>query len=171
MTDTPTPERLTNIYRSLAKSTAALETVRRSQACLETEGVLSPADRDAVGLCVAAMDGCSYCCQAHGSLAERHGLERTDIAALVCQGEPQDPRLRLISRATRAILETRGKLGMARRRDLIAAGLTESELLELVALIGLYTMATLAANLDDTPVDPDLRAFSAEELARLQASG
>jgi len=169
MSDVQMPERLANIYRSLAKSAAAVEAVRQCQASLESEGVLTAADRETVGLCVAAADECVYCCQAHASLAEQHGVDRTDISALVCHGEPEDPRSALVARAAQAMLATRGKLGMARRRDLIAAGLTESELFEIVGLIGLYTMATLAANLDQTPVAPDLRAFSAEELARFQA--
>ena len=168
MSDTTPSPQLANIYRSLNKSPAALGAVQRSQDCLETTGQLNDAERAVIGLCVSAWDKCDYCCQAHGSLARRNGVEMDEIAALINHENPTDARLHIVAQATTLLLQSRGKIGAARRRDLIAQGLGESELVEIIALIGLYTMATFTANLDNTPVDPDLRAFSPEELARFQ---
>ncbi|PWE17763.1 alkylhydroperoxidase [Marinicauda salina] len=148
---------LSNIYRSLMKSPAAQAAVREAQSRLETDGELSAADRELIALCVASVNACPYCSTAHERLAEAAGVAREDVAATLSGGRPSEPRARLVVDAARRILERAGGLGPADKADLAAAGLGEGALVEIIGLIGLYTTATYAANLDRTPLDPEFR--------------
>ncbi|WP_157933069.1 carboxymuconolactone decarboxylase family protein [Roseovarius salinarum] len=151
------PGGLPNIYRTMARNyrvLAGLVALKEHLGC----GALSEVERCLVALEVANAAECDYCEAAlcHYS-SETLGVPRELLEQTCGGGLPTQRRLALVVSATRALLRTHGKLGRAERAEYEAAGLGFEQLLEIIGVIGEYTMATYSANLDRTRIDPDYR--------------
>jgi energy-converting hydrogenase Eha subunit H len=121
-------------------------------------GALSETERCLVALEVANYCDCGYCIVAlsHYSVQDL-GVSQAAVDA-AAQGEmPGEARLDLVIGATRALLASRGKLGRAELARYQERGLSFAEILEIIGVIGEYTVATFSANLDRTRIDPDYR--------------
>ena len=137
--------------------TAALHTFVEAEHALETSSLLNEGERSCVALEISNYADCDYCRSVFILEARRHGIVEADIAAMAWGGRPESVRCRLISHATRRILATGGRLGQAEIADLEHQGLDGSRLIEIVTVIGAYTIATFANNLSRTRIDPEFR--------------
>ena len=121
-------------------------------------GALTETERCLVALEVANYCECGYCIIA----LSHYSVNDLGVANMVvdaaARGEMSgEARLDLVIGATRAILASRGKLGRAELASYQERGLSFAEILEIIGVIGEYTVATFAANLDRTRIDPEYR--------------
>ena len=151
------PEGLPNIYRMILRNPRVLAGLVSMKEYL-AGGELTETERCLVALEVANYCECGYCIVAlsHYSVQDL-GVSSAVIDAAAKGGMPGDARLDLVVGATRALLATRGKLGRAELASYREKGLTFPEILEIVGVIGEYTVATFSANLDRTRIDPEYR--------------
>lgn len=152
------PGGVPNLYRAIGRNPRVLAALVATKRELEG-GVLTAAERCLVAIEVARDADCHYCLAA----LDQHG--RTDLgigdaalSAAACESLPDDPRLALVVRAARALIASKGRLGRAEIGWFVDHGLDRAALLEIIAVISEYTLATYAANLDRTRIDPDYRA-------------
>jgi alkylhydroperoxidase family enzyme len=151
------PNGVPNLYRAIGRNPQVMGALAAVKTHLAA-GVLSETERCLVGLEVAHHVGCDYCA---ASLCHYGAVDLgvpDDILETARAGRlPREPRLAAIVLAARAIIASHGKLGQHDIGRLPARGLRFEALLEIVAVISEYTMATLAANLDRTRIDPEFR--------------
>lgn len=129
-----------NVLRVLGNSPAAL------QAYLALSDALAGSrfnarEKEAIALTVAGANDCAYCASAHGFISRSLKVSDADIQGHL-QAESSDPRLNAALQFARAVVDRKGWAG---EQDLDAArqaGLSDQEIVEVVAL----TVANLLTN-------------------------
>jgi AhpD family alkylhydroperoxidase len=132
---------------------AAGDVYLSANAKIETNGVLSPAEQQAVILAISSYNDCHYCIKAHAVAGQQAGLDPAVIDEINAGGLPADERLRSLVRATRRILGKRGWLSDADETEFSDLGLNRPELYEIITLIGIKTISNYINHIAGTEVD------------------
>jgi uncharacterized peroxidase-related enzyme len=146
-----------NLFRVAANSPAALNALVGLNGAL-AKGRLRAKVRESIALDVAQENGCDYCLSAHTALGKGAGLGEADIAA-ARTGNAADPHSAAILALAGEIVRKRGAVGtdaIARAR---AAGVTDAEIVEIVAHVALNVFTNYLNIVADTEIDfPIVRA-------------
>ncbi len=154
-----------NLYASFAESPTVLQGYLTLSATLD-KGTLTPAERELLHVAISVENTCDYCVAAHSTLA---GLKRIrpELVEAVRGGRPvPDPKLDALIGLAREAVRRRGSPSDAAVAAFLAAGYTKAQLLEVIAHIGLKTIANYMNNLADTPLD---EAFQAQAWSAAEA--
>ena len=89
----------------------------------------------------------------HSELALAEGLSPDDVSAIRSGLLPRDPEFAALSRLTRALIETRGKIALSDRNTFLGAGFTPEHLLEVIAVSAASTITNYTANLTEPPLE------------------
>ena len=146
-----------NLYGTFAESPAVLKGYLDLSAALD-RGTLTPAERELVHIAVSTENDCTYCVAAHSTLA---GMKRADPEALkaVRAGRPPaDPRLAALIAVVREALRQGGRVSDATVTQFLSSGYSRAQLLEVLAHVGLKTIANYINNLAETPLDEAFQA-------------
>jgi 4-carboxymuconolactone decarboxylase len=110
---------------------------------LRFDGVLAPRQREIAVLCVAARWRAAYEWWAHARIARECGVSDAVIEAIRSRAQPPltDPGERLVHEYSRALLDEQ-QVSEPLYRDTVAA-LGEAALVELVVLLGYYSMISM----------------------------
>ncbi len=140
-----------NVFAILAKAPSALKAIVQIDQA-NASGRLTPAEREIVALAASQANGCQYCLSAHTVLGQGAGLtvEQTLQARA---GGGSTVRAAAISAFTLALVEHRGNVPPAVLDSAKAAGLTEADLLEIVANVGAMTVTNYVNNVARTEID------------------
>jgi AhpD family alkylhydroperoxidase len=138
-----------NLAGTIGGSPVALQGFVAMQSALRRSG-LTPAEREIVGITVSRENGSAYSMAAHSTFAERAGLGADEIAALRDGGTLPDARHEALRTFTVEVLRGRGRTSAD---ELLAAGYSAENVLEVVTQVAYTTMANYAAGVADTPVD------------------
>ena len=154
-----------NLYASLAESPPVLQGYLTLAAILD-KGTLTSAERELLHVAISAENGCTYCVAAHSTLA---GLKRIrpELVDAVRTGRPlPDPKQDALIGLAREAVRHHGLVSDSTVESFLHAGYTKAQLLEVIAHIGLKTIANYMNNLVDTPLDEQFQAqaWSAGEL-------
>lgn len=154
-----------NLYATLAESPAVLQGYLGLSATLG-KGTLTPAEQELLHVAISAENGCAYCVAAHSTLA---GMKRIDPGTVedVRTGRVlADPKRNALVALAREAIRRRGLVSDPTMTAFLDAGYTSAQLLEVMAHIGLKTIANYLNNLADTPLDPAFQsqAWTAGEL-------
>ena len=157
-----------NGMRVLAASPHALRGYLGLSAGLEA-GALSRAERERIAILRAERNECGYCLAAHTHAGRAAGLSESDLRGSRV-GSAGDPRGAALLRFAGAVIDHRGdvpdeELAAARR-----AGLTDAELIAVVAEVSVNMLSNYAnrlaqPGLDFPPVPQDAEAASSDRAA------
>ena len=143
-----------NFHKVLATSKAvvvAFEAMRRSLQKTKLRAI----EREIVSVEVSRRTKCHYCMSAHSNFARLMKMSPDDIRAMRDGRPMSSPRHALVQRAAKRLWDTQGRLPEDEIRDFDAAGLSNGELIEIIAVIGWYVTSTLTNNLARTAIDPE----------------
>lgn len=107
--------------------------------------------RDAIGLAVSEVNGCDYCLTVHSFTAERMAKLPADEIILARKGHASDPKRDAAIQFARKVIETRGKVADADVQAVRKAGYTDANVIEIVALVAMYSLT----NFFNNAFDPD----------------
>lgn len=141
-----------NFHKVMANSPAAIAAFEKMRAALQ-KTKLRAVEREIVAIEVSRRTDCEYCFAAHTKFARLHKVSNADIQAAVAGTPMADPRLALVQRATQRLWDARGRLSDQELDEFRRHGLSDAELLEIIAVIGWYVWSTLTNNLAHTEVD------------------
>ena len=145
-----------NLAGTIAGSPVALGGFVAMQSGLR-RSALTPAEREIVGLTVSRENGSAYSMAAHSTFAERAGLAPDEIGALREGGTLADARHEALHAFTAELLQSHGRVAAD---DLLAAGYTAEQALEVVTQVAYTTMANFAAGVAGTPVDAAFEGYA-----------
>lgn len=145
-----------NFFKTIANSGAAVKGFAELYGALG-DGVLGLIGREIVALEVSRRQSCVYTWTAHVAFARKFGVAEQTIAAIESGEEIDDPRHEAIRNAASALIDARGELPDPDLAAFHAAGLDDAALLEISAVVGAFTFATIAANLARIEIDPEFR--------------
>jgi uncharacterized peroxidase-related enzyme len=147
-----------NIFQNMGNSAATLKGfLDLSEAANRTS--LPPKLREQIALAVGQTNHCQYCLSAHTMLAKGAGMNEQEIIK-ARHAESQDPKNRAILKFAKQVVENRGNVSNQDIASLKAAGVTDTELVEIILII-MVNMFTNYFNLItdpkiDFPIAPEL---------------
>ena len=145
-----------NLAATIGGAPVALDAFVAMQSGLRRSS-LTPAEREIVGITVSRENGSPYSIAAHSTFAERVGLAADEIAALRDGGALADSRHEALHSFTAELVRSHGRVAAD---ELLAAGYTKEQALEVVTQVAYTTMANFAAGVAGTPVDPAFEAYA-----------
>lgn len=135
-----------NVIGTIANSPAALKGYLNLSEALNG-GTLNHGQRESVALAIAQTNGCGYCLSAHSLMAKGAGLAQDEIAA--ARRGDANPLVRF----ARLVTSTRGRLTPAQIKEARAAGLTDEQIIEVIAHVALNTFTNYVNHIADTEID------------------
>ncbi|MGK9055285.1 carboxymuconolactone decarboxylase family protein [Neorhizobium petrolearium] len=109
--------------------------------------------RDSIGLAVSEVNGCNYCLTVHSFTAEHMAKLPAEEIILARKGHANDPKRDAAVQFARKVIETRGKVSDADLQTVRDAGFAEANIIEIVALVAMYTLTNLFNNVFDPDKD------------------
>ncbi|MEO7996920.1 MAG: carboxymuconolactone decarboxylase family protein [Gemmatimonadaceae bacterium] len=149
--------RVANLFATAAQSTA---TVGAMVAYFQNlgGGPLGGRTGEQIAVAVAQANGCDYCLSAHTAIGQMHGLTADEMDA-ARWGRGTDAKTSAAIALATVIVETRGHISDEALADARAAGLSDSEIVEVVAHVGLNVFTNYLNNVAQTVVDFPLVAL------------
>ena len=140
-----------NLFATIGQSPEALQAVLGATEAL-SRGALSAREVEQVNLLTSELNGCGYCVSAHGALGRLTGLSPDEIEAARA-GRGASSREQAIFGLVRRVVRTGGAgaaTDLARARE---AGLSDAEVMEVLAHVSLKTFTNAVAILAQTEID------------------
>lgn len=153
-----------NIFATMANSPAALEGFLAFSGALQG-GVLGAASAEQIALAVAGQNSCDYCASAHTLLAKGAGID-SEEAARNLRGKANDARTAAILAFVSVVVEQRGQLTQEQIEAVRQAGISDAELVEIVAHVGLNMFTNYFNHIAGTEIDfPFVNSTATEKVA------
>ena len=108
--------------------------------------------RESIGLAVSEVNGCNYCLAVH-SFGAAHAKMPADEILLARKGHATDPKRDAAAHFARKVIETRGKVNDADVKAVRDAGYTDANVMEIVALVAMYSLTNFFNNVFDPEED------------------
>lgn len=109
--------------------------------------------RDSIGLAVSEVNGCNYCLTVHSFTAEHMARLAADEIILARRGHAIDPKRDAAVQFARKVIETRGNVTDADFKAVRDAGYTDANIMEIVALVAMYSLTNFINNVFDPDKD------------------
>ena len=154
-----------NIFATMARSPAVLEGFLAFNGAL-AGGSLSAALREQIALTVAGENHCDYCASAHTFIAKGAGVDAAE-ARLNLGGKATNPKAAAILKFARAVVRSRARLpeNASSLNELRNAGVSDGEIVEILAHIGVNLFTNYFNHVADTEIDFPLVATGASKSA------
>lgn len=139
-----------NLYAYYAKNETALGDYLALQ---NRKSTLSAKEREIVNLVVSEFNGCRYCQSAHTEIGKLNGFTVDQILEIRGGSASFDSKLDALAKFTLSVVANKGK-ATERARDLFFnAGYSESNMIDVVIVIGDKTISNFIHNLTDLEID------------------
>ena len=140
-----------NMMRTMGHAPAVLEGYLSFSGAL-AGGTLSAKLREQIALTVAGKNECDYCASAHTVLGKKAGLDEKEIP-LNLDGKATDAKSQAVLDFTLKVVEKRGQVSDADVKAIKEAGFSETEVVEMVAVIALNIFTNYFNHVADTEID------------------
>jgi len=115
--------------------------------------VLDVKTRDSIGLTVSEVNGCNYCLTVHSFTAEHLAKLSPDDIILARMGHASDPTRDAAVQFARKVIVSRGKVSHHDVQAVRDAGYTDANIMEIVALVAMYSLTNFFNNVFDPERD------------------
>ncbi len=146
-----------NLMRVLANAPAALEGYLQFSGAL-AGGVLPARLREQIAIAIAQANGCDYCLSAHTFIGGKLGISAGALDG-ARRAEGANPKDSAVLELATAIVEQKGQICDQTLATARAAGLTDGEIVETTAQVGLNLLTNYVNHVARTVVDfPEVRS-------------
>jgi uncharacterized peroxidase-related enzyme len=117
-----------------------------------TTGELEASVVEQIALLASGINQCEYCVAVHVQVGQQAGLSRNE---LICNlhGEASDPKSQAVLDFTKAVVNNRGKVDASTVELLRGYGFSDKAIIEMVGVIGLYTLLNYVKHLTQPILD------------------
>ncbi len=115
--------------------------------------VLDVKTRDSIGLAVSEVNGCNYCLTVHSYTAEHMAKLPADEIILARKGHATEPKRDAAVQFAHRVIEGRGHVSDADLKVVRDAGYTDANVMEIVALVAMYSLTNFFNNVFDHEKD------------------
>ena len=118
---------------------------------------LSKADRELIVVATSAANSCTYCVVAHGAVLRIRDKdpEIADLVAIDWRKAPLDERRRVLLDYAVRLARTPEQVGPADAAPLRAAGFSEDDIWDVVAIVGFFALSNRLAHALDMRPNPE----------------
>lgn len=142
--------RVLNIFKAMANSAATLKTFFGVHKALE-EKVLDEAIAERIAIQLSVMNGCEYCLAAHSYSGAK--VLSDDELVSAREGKSSDAKAQAALNFSASVMQKAGKVSDEEFAAAKTAGLSDAELLEIVAVVSLNFFTNAINNVAQTKVD------------------
>jgi uncharacterized peroxidase-related enzyme len=143
---------LPNLHKKMAEAPSLLDSYwQLSQRFSQCS--LTPVEQQVVLIAASVTNNCGYCVGAHSVIADMSGVPDDVTEALRTGKEISDDRLQALRKFTQAMVVTRGWVHESEVTQLLDAGYTKSQVLEVILGVGLKTLSNYTNHLVNTELD------------------
>jgi uncharacterized peroxidase-related enzyme len=147
-----------NIYRAISVSPHALTALTEMQGALSR--TLDVRTRERIALAVSQINDCHYCLSAHTYLGSQFANLNAAEMELNRKGRSYNPKAEAAIRFAVRVTEVRGKVEDQDLKAVRAAGYTDAQIVEIVALCAQFFLTNYVANVFEIDADfPDMNAI------------
>jgi alkylhydroperoxidase AhpD family core domain len=139
-----------NLYAYYAKNETALGDYLALQ---NRKSTLKAKEREVINLVTSQINGCRYCLSAHTLLGKMNGFTEEQIIELRKGSASFDSKLDALVKFTASVVENRGRATEESKDAFFAAGYTESNLIDVVIIVGDKIISNYIHNLTSFPID------------------
>lgn len=143
--------RVPNIFQNMGNSAAVLKGYLGLDEALSKTS-LDPKIKEQIALTVGQANHCQYCLSAHTAIAKHAGLPDQDIIQ-ARHGQAKDPKTQAILKFTITVVNNKGKVTNQDVASLKAAGVTDTELVEIILAITMNLFTNYFNLVTDPKVD------------------
>lgn len=149
-----------NLYATFAHSDTALGDYLAFQ---NRKSSLKAKEREVINLAVSQVNDCSYCQAAHTVLGKMNGFTEDQILELRAGTASFDEKLDALAKFTRETTINRGKPSTETVENLLAAGYTKENIVDIIIVIGDKIVSNFLHGVGGFEVDfPAARPLEAE---------
>ncbi|MFC4376954.1 carboxymuconolactone decarboxylase family protein [Nocardia halotolerans] len=149
-----------NMTKAMANSPAVLAGYLGLSGALGG-GALDAATRERIALLVAQENGCDYCLSAHSYIGANIAELAADDISDSRRGASSNPKTQAVLTFAAAVVRSRGEVTEVELKAARAAGLTDGEIVEVVAGVALNVFTNYLNKVVDTDIDwPIVRAHT-----------
>ena len=109
--------------------------------------------RDSIGLAVSEVNGCNYCLTVHGFTAQHMAKLPAEEIILARKGHAGDPKRDAAVQFARLVISKRGQVSDTDLEAVRSAGYTDANIMEIVALVAMYSLTNFINNVFDPEKD------------------
>lgn len=151
-----------NLYATYAHSDTALENYLNFA---NAKTALTAKEKEVVNLAVSQVNDCLYCLSAHTAIGKMNGFTDAQILELRAGGASFDSKLDALAKFAKHVTEQRGKADASAVDNLLNAGYSKGQLIDIIVLVGEKTISNYIHNTTqvaiDFPVAPELENVNA----------
>jgi uncharacterized peroxidase-related enzyme len=140
-----------NLFRVFALSPAALSGLLGLSGALSK--TLDARTRERIAIAVAEVDGCDYCLSAHTYIGVKLAKITPEDAALNRKGGSTDAKADAAVRFAATVAKVRGHVSDADLAAVKAAGYSEAQVVEIVALVAENVLTNFVNEVAQTDID------------------
>ena len=149
-----------NLMKVMANAPKVLKSYLDTNSAL-AGGKLEAQNRERIALRVAELNRCEYCVSAHTYLGTHAGLSEEEVLASR-EGSSSDPKANAVLALVTSVVKKQGRISRAELDAARAAGLTDGEIVEVVANVTLNILTNYLNNVAGTEIDfPRVELFAA----------
>lgn len=140
-----------NIFKYMGSSPVALQAfLSLSQAMNHSQIPLKL--REEIALAVGQENSCHYCLSAHTAIGKKAGLTQEQIL-LARRGDSENAKEKAILHFAKVVVQKRGAVSDHDVETLKKAGVSDSELVEIILLVTINLYTNYFNHIVDTPID------------------
>lgn len=133
-------------------------------------GTFTPEEIQVLALTNAFENGCRYCMALHSTFALRVGVPADTVEALRSGHPPHEPRLEALREFSRALVKKRGHVSSEDLQQMLAAGYSKAQALEVILGAAVSILPNFAHQLTGCPIDEPFRPQSRDVRSAPSAS-
>lgn len=156
-----------NMYARMVNVPGLLDMYLDGYASFRSASGFTAQEQEVVFLTISRENGCDYCVAAHSFIADVKSKVPVDVTdAIRNRKDILDPRLAALSTFTLEMVETRGRPSAKAANEFLAAGFTESHILQIVLALAVKTLSNYSNHIFNTPLDEVFAARKWEDTGR-----
>ena len=143
-----------NMFTFMAHSPGLLSTYFHGYEQFRANSGFNAVEQEVVFLAISIENGCEYCVSAHSLVADAMSKVPVEVTNALRDGKPvPDAKLAALATFTRTMVVTRGLPSQADVAQFLAAGYSETQILEVILAIAVKTISNYSNHLAHTPLD------------------
>ena len=140
-----------NLYATIAHAPAALSATLAFGDALGKASISAPV-REQLALAIAGVNTCDYCASAHTAIGKMNGLDESELNNNL-NARASDPKVQALLTLATDIVESRGNLSESQISSARSAGVNDTELVEVVALVAHNIFTNYINHIAQTEID------------------
>lgn len=114
---------------------------------------LTSQEREVAVIIISKENGCDYCVANHSMIAEQMKVDIGLMNAIKMGAPLENPKLEALRHFILEAMKERGHVSEATQAEFFRLGFTKAQALEIMLLIGIYTISNFSNGLMQVPVD------------------